>query len=75
MGTAADPTTAATGTAYMFVKCASANLREKNDFWNPTYGGAAAGVMLGLPCTQGYLWESCTVGANVILEQSGPSRE
>lgn len=39
------------GGAYEFTKLASANLREKDDAWNPTFGGLAAGTMLGLKCT------------------------
>lgn len=43
-----DLRTAAMGAAYSFVKCASANLREKDDTWNVTYAGFASGAMLGL---------------------------
>ena len=39
------------GGAYEFTKNASANLREKDDAWNPTFGGFFAGTMLGLRCT------------------------
>lgn len=39
------------GGAYEFTKCASANLREKDDTLNPTIGGFVAGSMLGLRCT------------------------
>ncbi|GAB7363301.1 hypothetical protein MBLNU230_g3582t1 [Neophaeotheca triangularis] len=50
---------AAMGGAYEFTKLASANLREKDDAWNPTFGGLAAGAMLGLrfrtaPAVVGY---------------------
>lgn len=38
------------GGAYEFSKCAAANLREKDDTWNPTIGGFFAGSMLGLRC-------------------------
>ncbi|KAJ8610422.1 hypothetical protein MRB53_038584 [Persea americana] len=38
---------AAMGASYSFVKNASANLREKDDTWNTTYGGLAAGALLG----------------------------
>lgn len=38
------------GGAYEFTKCASANLREKEDTLNPTIGGFVAGSMLGLRC-------------------------
>lgn len=38
------------GGAYEFTKCASANLREKDDTWNPTIGGFFAGSILGLRC-------------------------
>lgn len=49
----ADQLTAAMGGAYGFVKNASANLREKDDTWNTTYGGMAAGAVLGLRGTVG----------------------
>ncbi|MCJ1364214.1 hypothetical protein MMC16_003323 [Acarospora aff. strigata] len=39
---------AAMGGTYEFAKTASANLREKNDSWNPTIGGFLAGTMMGL---------------------------
>jgi hypothetical protein len=39
---------AAMGFSYEFIKCASANLREKEDSWNPTLGGFVAGSVLGL---------------------------
>lgn len=45
------PHTAAMGGAYEFTKCASANLREKNDVYNTTLGGFVAGSILGLRCT------------------------
>ncbi|KAF2481961.1 mitochondrial import inner membrane translocase subunit Tim17 family protein [Neohortaea acidophila] len=50
---------AAMGGAYEFTKCASANLREKDDTLNPTIGGFVAGSMLGLrfrslPAVLGY---------------------
>ncbi|GAB7344745.1 hypothetical protein MBLNU457_3215t1 [Dothideomycetes sp. NU457] len=38
----------AMGGAYEFARTASANLREKDDVWNPTIGGFFAGTMLGL---------------------------
>ena len=41
---------AAMGGTYEFAKTASANLREKNDSWNPTIGGFLAGSMMGLRC-------------------------
>ncbi|QIX00142.1 hypothetical protein AMS68_005659 [Peltaster fructicola] len=41
-------TYAAMGAAFGFVKSASANLRETDDTWNTTYGGFAAGSMVGL---------------------------
>lgn len=44
-------TTGAMGGAYEFAKCASANLRRKDDSWNPAIGGFFAGSMLGLRCT------------------------
>jgi len=39
---------AAMGASYSFAKTASANLREKNDSWNPAIGGFFAGSMMGL---------------------------
>ncbi|KAI1929262.1 hypothetical protein LOZ12_000745 [Ophidiomyces ophidiicola] len=36
------------GGAYEFVKTASANLREKEDHWNATWGGFFAGAAMGL---------------------------
>ena len=42
--------TASMGGAYEFVKTASANLREKDDHWNTTWGGLAAGAIIGLRC-------------------------
>jgi hypothetical protein len=38
------------GGSYMFVRHAAANLREKDDFWNPTIGGFVAGAILGTRC-------------------------
>ena len=42
--------TAAMGGAYEFTKSATANLREKDDTYNPTIGGFFAGSILGLRC-------------------------
>ena len=42
---------AAMGGAYEFVSTASANLREKDDSWNPSIGGFFAGSVIGLRCT------------------------
>ncbi len=42
--------TAAAGGTYGFAKAAAANLREKNDSWNPTIGGFLGGVVLGMRC-------------------------
>ncbi|KAK3055876.1 hypothetical protein LTR09_003110 [Extremus antarcticus] len=39
---------AAMGGSYEFFKCASANLREKDDAYNSSIGGFVAGSMLGL---------------------------
>jgi hypothetical protein len=36
------------GGSYEFAKCAAANLREKDDAYNPAIGGFFAGTMLGL---------------------------
>ncbi|KAK5114334.1 hypothetical protein LTR62_002586 [Meristemomyces frigidus] len=49
----------AMGGAYEFTKCASANLREKDDAYNPAIGGFFAGTMMGLrfrslPAIAGY---------------------
>ena len=41
---------AASGGAYGFVKAAAANLREKDDSWNPAIGGFFSGGVLGLRC-------------------------
>ena len=38
------------GGSYMFLRNASANLREKDDYWNPTIGGFFAGAVLGTRC-------------------------
>ncbi|KAF8541937.1 NADH-ubiquinone oxidoreductase 213 kDa subunit [Trichophaea hybrida] len=50
---------AAMGGSYMFVRNAAANLREKEDSWNPTIGGFVAGAILGtrfrtMPSVIGY---------------------
>ncbi|KAI5855245.1 hypothetical protein BZA05DRAFT_334115 [Tricharina praecox] len=50
---------AAMGGSFMFVRNASANLREKDDHWNPTIGGFVAGAILGtrfrtMPSVIGY---------------------
>lgn len=42
--------TAAMGGTYEFARVASANLREKDDSWNPAIGGFLAGAVLGLRC-------------------------
>ena len=41
---------AAAGGTFEFARTASANLREKNDSWNPAIGGFLAGGVLGLRC-------------------------
>lgn len=38
------------GAAYEFTRCASANLRQRDDAWNSFWGGLAGGSMLGLRC-------------------------
>lgn len=43
-------TVAAMGGTYEFAKIASANLREKDDSWNPAIGGFLAGSIMGLKC-------------------------
>ncbi|KAI9777699.1 MAG: hypothetical protein M1839_008618 [Geoglossum umbratile] len=47
---------AAMGGAYEFVNAASANLREKDDSWNPTLGGFFAGSVMvrTIPAVLGY---------------------
>ena len=35
------------GGAYEFTKAASANLRKKDDSWNPAIGGFIGGAILG----------------------------
>lgn len=44
----ADGVAAAMGGVYEFTKLAAANLREKDDSWNPTIGGFFAGAVVGL---------------------------
>ena len=44
------PAIAAMGGTYEFARTASANLREKNDSWNPALGGFLAGAILGFRC-------------------------
>ena len=39
---------ASLGASYEFTRCASANLREKEDTWNSVFGGFAAGCVGGL---------------------------
>ena len=41
---------AAAGGTYEFARTASANLREKDDSWNPAIGGFLGGGVLGLRC-------------------------
>jgi len=36
------------GGTYQFVKTASANLRERNDWYNDSLGGFCAGSLVGL---------------------------
>ncbi|CCX15594.1 Tim17/Tim22/Tim23/Pmp24 family-domain-containing protein [Pyronema domesticum] len=50
---------AAMGGSYMFVRNAAANLREKDDHWNPTIAGFVSGAVLGtrfrtMPAVLGY---------------------
>jgi len=52
--------TAAMGGAYEFSKNASANLREKDDAWNPALGGFFAGTMMGLRCMALHIFPSLT---------------
>ena len=44
----ANTSTAAMGGTYAFVSTASANLRQKNDAYNPGLGGFFAGALVGL---------------------------
>ena len=46
----ADIGKAAMGGTYEFATLASANLREKDDSWNPSIGGFLAGSIMGLRC-------------------------
>ena len=39
------------GGAFGFTTSATANLREKNDYWNETAGGFPCGAIVGLACT------------------------
>jgi len=41
---------AAAGGTYGFSKAAAANLREKDDSWNPAIGGFLSGAVLGMRC-------------------------
>lgn len=41
---------AAVGGTYGFTKAAAANLRAKDDSWNPAIGGFLAGAVLGMRC-------------------------
>ena len=41
---------AAMGGTYGFTKAAAANLRERDDSWNPAIGGFLSGGVLGLRC-------------------------
>lgn len=40
----------AIGGTFGFIRSASANLREKDDHWNPTIAGFFAGAVGGLRC-------------------------
>ena len=50
---------AAMGGTFEFVRIASANLREKDDSWNPAIGGFFAGGILGMKCQ---LWKDWNIG-------------
>lgn len=43
-------TAAAAGAAHGFGRAAAANLREKDDSWNPAIGGFLSGAIVGLRC-------------------------
>lgn len=45
-----EESTAAAGGTYGFSKAVAANLREKDDSWNPTIGGFLSGAILGMRC-------------------------
>ena len=45
------PSPAAVGGVFEFTRAASANLREKDDFWNHATGGFLAGAVLGVRST------------------------
>lgn len=42
--------TAAMGGAFEFTRIAAANLREKDDSWNPAIGGFFGGAVVGMKC-------------------------
>lgn len=42
--------TAAMGGAFEFTRNAAANLREKDDSWNPAIGGFFGGAVAGMKC-------------------------
>jgi hypothetical protein len=46
--TRVSPLPAAAGASFEFTRCASANLREKDDHWNHAIGGFVAGATIGL---------------------------
>ena len=41
---------AAMGGAFEFTRLAAANLREKDDSWNPAIGGFFGGAVAGMRC-------------------------
>ena len=46
----ADEALAAMGGAFEFTRLAAANLREKDDSWNPAIGGFFGGAVAGMRC-------------------------
>lgn len=46
--------TVAVGASHAFTAAAAANLREKNDSWNPAIGGFFSGAVLGTACQAPY---------------------
>jgi hypothetical protein len=52
------------GGVFEFAKCASANLREKEDTYNSTIGGFLAGSVLGLRGEEKDAWED--IGSSLI---------
>ena len=63
---------AAMGGSYMFVRNAAANLREKEDSWNPTIGGFVAGAILGTRCMHLPAPRVLQDGLGTLIQSSSP---